>query len=66
MTTLCLRCKKLLHFVPGEGWRHPGGGLYMLRCPKCGAYTDQPVTACPVCGCTELRDDHAAQPKYGK
>jgi predicted RNA-binding Zn-ribbon protein involved in translation (DUF1610 family) len=34
--TRCLHCKAPLQFSTSNGWRHPEGGAYVLRCRKCG------------------------------
>jgi rubrerythrin len=63
--TRCLYCHEPLIFR--QGWRHAGGGLYVMRCGRCGYSHDGPTTVtCPRCGARrEWRDDHAALPDQG-
>ena len=63
----CRVCGVALRFEGGRGWVHPGGSLYVARCDRCGYRTDERPTPdrCPKCG-EPLRDDHVAQPDYGR
>lgn len=64
----CVWCGEPLTFVPLKGWRHPGGGLYVLYCRQCwwkGA-PDHTPPVCPACGAAGLRDHHAALPDMGR
>lgn len=61
---ICQWCGEPLHFVPGRGWVHEEGGLYVMYCPKCrwrGAPYPSPKV-CPRCGSKEVRDHHCALP----
>lgn len=65
MKAACFYCDEVLTFVVGKGWRHPEGGVYVMRCPECsweGAPDPSPAV-CPECGSTSLRDDHCALPR---
>jgi len=59
----CMWCGEALRFVPGRGWAHRQGGMYVQRCDKCGhrAAIYPSPKACPRCGAVrEWRDDHCA------
>lgn len=65
-TLPCLYCDEQLEFRPADGWVHPDGGIYALRCGGCG-WTGAPSSRpekCPECGSVGLRDDHAAAPNF--
>jgi len=65
--TICHWCGEPLHWNPKKHrWEHPGGGLYIQVCRSCGARIDQPepATKCPVCGSTDIVDDHCALPVH--
>ena len=59
----CLHCGEKLEFWQGIGWRHPEGGVYMMRCDACGskaALLPSPIK-CPRCGSERgWKDDHCA------
>ncbi len=61
----CYWCDAPLTWVPGVGYTHPGGGLYVVRCTRCtwrsGLAGDQKRATCPRCG-GKVRDDHVVLP----
>lgn len=60
---ICWRCKEPLRWT-ARGWVHSEGGLYVVRCDRCGwsgAPYPTPVQ-CPACGATAIRDMHCALP----
>ena len=60
----CLYCGAPLRFMPVEAWRHPGGGVYLVRCKDCGAVHDAPVVArCERCLSDRMVDEHVATPR---
>lgn len=61
--TVCMWCKQPLKWT-SDGWRHPGGALYMQRCGKCGFKTDFDTRSshCPQCEDGKFVDDHCALP----
>jgi len=62
--TICQFCNATLRWVPGLGWRHPGGALIIRRCTVCRETTEEPYGTgdqCPRCG-QQLLDDHCATP----
>ena len=67
---ICNWCQSILVYKAGKGFIHPGGGLYVVRCDRCGWQSDmeedQWLTRCPNCG-EMVRDDHVAlavQPQH--
>jgi len=60
---ICKWCGVELKF--SEKWVHPGGGLYVVYCKKCGWQSDrledQRRICCPECG-GEVRDHHCVLP----
>lgn len=62
-TATCHWCGEPLMFLPGKGWRHPGGS-YVQWCPDCHAqFTCHPsAVRCPYCGSHGVRDRHVAWP----
>jgi len=63
MAYKCLWCGKMLRMDPANGWVHPGGGVYVVKCRRCRRTWDHypaPVR-CPVCGEPTV-DDHAVRP----
>jgi|GEM_PF-1895498 len=63
MELICRWCAQPLSFEASRGWTHPEGGLYMMRCDRCG-WRGAPYpspTHCPQCG-GEAMDDHCALP----
>lgn len=64
---ICQRCEVPLRFEPGKGWLHPGGGMYVQRCQKCGWMGDGPsLGECPECHSSkDLVDDHCVLPVEG-
>lgn len=64
-TATCLYCNEELMWVPGRGWVHKEGGVYVMFCPVCnweGAPYPSPIT-CPRCGSNRVHDNHCAAPK---
>lgn len=59
---VCRWCGLPLHFDVGSCWVHPGGGLYLQKCNKCGRVVDTPKSLfiCPCGG--RMVDDHCAMP----
>ena len=76
--TFCNWCGQPLHW--DGGWKHPGGGMYMLECKRCQHHWAPPMRAdvasnreawhrywsCPACGAdhTQVADDHIAMPTH--
>jgi len=58
----CAHCGERLTFEIGKGWRHLGGGLYMMRCLSCGHKQAITQARCPKCQSPDWVDDHCALP----
>jgi len=63
MAYVCHWCGAVLGFTE-RGWTHPGGGVYVRVCTRCGFWDDSadPAIACKFCG-GEMVDHHCATPK---
>jgi len=60
---VCYWCKEPLKAIPGKGYVHEGGGLYVQKCKRCswkGSFENL-MFFCPKCG-GKLVDDHCALP----
>lgn len=68
MPIICQHCKAILAWHDGQGYVHPGGGMYMVYCRSCGWQSDkaedQRRAICPVCGDNRIWDDHVVLPIY--
>lgn len=61
----CLHCGQPAIMDKERGCMvHENGGIYMQHCPVCDWEGGKPgsYTRCPMCGSSELRDDHCIQP----
>lgn len=69
----CGYCRGPLLFVPGQGYLHMGGGIYVEKCELCNSKFSRSAEearnkkwACPDCGADRryVVDDHAAMPVF--
>lgn len=61
MAKICKTCGKPAKFVRGRGWTHEdGGGVYAMRCRKCGwqGAPAKPTVSCPQCNSRDVVADH--------